>query len=190
MSARSLRPFRARVAWAYRRLGELGLISGSSGNVSLRVGEVVLLTPTGIPFDRLREREIVAVDLSGRVLGRGFPSSEWRLHLSILQARPDVRAVVHTHSPFATVLACAEKEIPVLHDEGRLLFGERIPISFWAPPGTWELARAAVEALGQGKALLLSRHGGLTVAPSLLQALALAEKLEEVAKIYVLSRLL
>jgi len=190
MSARSLRPFRAKVAWAYRRLGELGLISESSGNISLRVGEIALITPTGIPFYRLREREIVALDLSGRVLGRGFPSSEWRLHVSILQARPDVRAVVHTHSPFATVLASAGKGFPVLHDEGRLLFGERIPLSSWAPPGTWELARAAVAALGKGKALLLSGHGALTVASSLAEALTLAEKLEEVAKIYVLSCLL
>lgn len=190
MTVRSLRPFRAKVAWAYRRLGELGLVSGSSGNVSLRVGEIVLITPTGIPFGRLRAREIVAMDLSGHVLGRGFPSSEWRLHLSILQARPDARAVVHTHSTFAAALASAGKEFPVLHDEGRLLFGERIQVSSWAPPGTWELARAAVAALGRGRALLLSGHGALTVAPSLSEALMLAEKLEEVAKIYVLSRLL
>jgi L-fuculose-phosphate aldolase len=79
--------------------------------------------------------------------------------------------------------------LPVIHDEGRLFFGEKVPIAEWAPPGTWELARAVLDALGTGKAVLLSRHGMVTVGPSLSQALILAEKLEEMAKIYVFSHI-
>jgi len=122
MAGQSAKIFRAKVARAYRRLGELGLVVESSGNVSLRVGSVVFFTPTGIPFYRLRGKEVVVMDLLGDVLSRGIPSSEWRLHVSLLQGRPDIKAVVHAHPPFATILACAGKALPVIHDEGRLLF--------------------------------------------------------------------
>ncbi|MCS7217210.1 MAG: class II aldolase/adducin family protein [Candidatus Bipolaricaulota bacterium] len=183
MPGRSLRPFRVKVAQAYRGLGEKGLITGSSGNVSLRVGEVLLITPTGVPWERLRARAIVALDLEGRVRGRGFPSSEWRLHVAIYRARPEVRAVVHTHSPCATAVACASRALPVLHDEGRMLFGEAIPVAEAAPPGTWELARNAAAALGSGPAVLLARHGVVTVGETLASALLRAEKAEEAARL-------
>ncbi len=190
MSARSLRPFRVEVARAYRRLGELGLITGSSGNVSLRVGEGILITPTGIPWERVRPEGIVALDFAGRVRGRGHPSSEWRLHLVLLRARPDVRAVVHTHSPFATAAALFDQALPVLHDEGRLLFGETIPLARHAPPGTWELAQNALAALGEGRAVLLPRHGAVAVGRTLDEALTLAEKIEEAARLFLLSQAL
>lgn len=186
MNGRSLRPFRVKVAQAYRRLGEKGLITGSAGNVSLRVGEVLLITPTGVPWEQLRAREIVALDLAGRVQGQGFPSSEWRLHVAIYRARPEVRAVVHTHSPWATAVACAGRALPVLPDEGRMLFGEAIPVAEAAPPGTWELARNAAAALGSGPAVLLARHGLVAAGESLSRALLFAEKAEEVARLFLL----
>lgn len=188
MKPRSLKPFRLKVAQAYRWLGERGLIVGSSGNVSLRVGEIVLITPTGIPWPLLRAREIVAMDMGGRVRPRGAPSSEWRLHLAVYRARPEVRAVVHTHSPWATAAACSLAALPVLHDEGVVLFGREVPVAEHAPPGTWELAERAVAALGRGKAVLLARHGAVAVGSCLAEALALAEKLEEVARLFLLSR--
>lgn len=189
MSARSLKPFRDKVAWAYRWLGAHGLIRGSSGNVSLRVGDTVLITPTGVPWDRLRGREIVALDLEGRVRGHGFPSSEWRLHIALYRARPDVQAAVHTHSPFATAAALLGRPLPVLHDEGRLLFGEEIPLAEHAPPGTWELAHKAVAALAEGRAVLLAGHGLVTVDKRLSTALLLAEKAEEAAELFFLRAL-
>lgn len=188
MSARSLRPFRAKVAWAYRKLGELGLIVGSSGNLSLRLGGTVLITPTGVPWDRVRPREVVALDLDGRVRGFGHPSSEWRLHLAIYRARPDARVVIHTHSPCATALACGELSIPMLHDEGQLLFEEGIPLAKHAPPGTQELAENAVAALGQARAALLSRHGVVVLGRTIGEALSLAEKIEEAAHLFLLSQ--
>lgn len=182
----SLRPFRAKVAAAYRRLGELGLISHSSGNVSLRVGNTILITPTGIPFYLLRPAQVVALDEEGRVRSFGWPSSEWRLHVAIFRARPDVRAVVHTHSPWATAVACFARSLPVVHDEGVILFGAEIPVAEHAPPGTWELAQNAVAVLGNGRAVLLSRHGPVTVGRTLDEALLLAEKVEETARLFLL----
>jgi L-fuculose-phosphate aldolase len=84
--------------------------------------KALVLTPTGIPFYRIRGKEVVVMDLLGNVLSKGIPSSEWRLYISLLQGRPDIKAVVHAHPPFATILACAGKELPVIHDEGRLFF--------------------------------------------------------------------
>ncbi len=188
MPRTSLRPFRVKVAEAYRILGERGLISHSSGNVSLRVGEKILITPTGVPFQRLRPSQIVAMDGEGRVREFGWPSSEWRLHVAIYRARPEINAVVHTHSPFATAVACSLPSLPVLHDEGRLLFGPKIPVAEHAPPGTWELAERAVASLGQGRAVLLARHGAVAVGRTLDEALTLAEKIEEVAHLFLLSQ--
>ncbi len=188
MSAPSLRPFRVKVCQAYRWLGEHGLITGSSGNVSLRVGDRILITPTGVPWELLRAGEIVALDLAGQVCGRGFPSSEWRLHVTIYRARSDVRAVVHTHSPYATAWASLGHPLPVLHDEGQLLFGSEIPVAEHAPPGTWELAHNAATALGKGRALLLARHGPVVVGQSLSEALQRAEKLEEAAQLFSLAQ--
>ncbi len=180
---RSLRPWRRKVAEVAREMAALGLVTGSSGNVSLKLGELILITPSGVPYGDLRPAQIVAIDLAGRpVSGRGIPSSEWRMHVAIYRARADVRAIVHTHSPYATAASFCD-QLPVVHDEGRLLFGEGIPVSRHAPPGTWELAEAVAKALGGGKAALVARHGAVAVGATLREALLLAEKLEEAARL-------
>lgn len=188
MSARSLQPFRVKVALAYRTLGERGLIRHSSGNVSLRVGENILITPTGVPYFRLRPAQIVAMDEEGRVLGPGQPSSEWRMHLVILRTRPEINAVIHTHSPYATAVACSFQYLPILHDEGLGIFGQEIPVAEHAPPGTRELAERAAAALAQGQAVLLASHGVVTLGRTLNEALILAEKVEQAAGLFLLSR--
>jgi L-fuculose-phosphate aldolase len=182
---RSLRLWRERVTETAREMAARGLVRGSSGNVSVRVGDTVLITPTRIPYAYLRARQVVAIDLAGKALsGSGGPSSEWRLHVAIYRARADVRAIVHTHSPYATAVAVPLPELPVAHDEGELLFGRAIPVARHAPPGTWDLAHAAVAALGGGNAVLLARHGAVAVGSTLRQALDLAEKLEETAQLF------
>lgn len=188
MSARSLRLFRAKVARAYRALGERGFIRHSSGNISLRVGETILITPTGIPYIHLRPAQIVTMTAEGRVWGPGQPSSEWRLHLAILWTRPGINAVIHTHSPYATAVACSFQSLPILHDEGLSLFGREIPLAEHAPPGTWELAQRAALALAQSQAVLLARHGVVAVGRTLDEALILAEKIEEAAGLFLLSQ--
>lgn len=187
---RSLRPWREKVAAAARKMAALGLVTGSSGNVSLRVGERILITPSGIPYEELDPRQIAVLEFSelgtphpARVTG--VPSSEWRMHMAIYRAREDVRAVVHTHSPYATA-ASFGKALSVVHAEGKLLFGEVVPVSRHAPPGTWALAEAVARALGEGKAVLIARHGAVAVGSTLTEALFLAEKLEEVAQIALL----
>lgn len=187
MSTRYLRPWRRKVAEAAQEMWHRELVRGSSGNVSVRVGDRVLITPTAVPYTQLRPRQIVSMSLEGRILSPGVPSSEWRLHIGIYRARADVKAIVHTHSPYATA-AGIMGVLPVKHDEGRILFGSEIPVAKHAPPGTWELAQAAVAALGAGKAVLLREHGAVAVGSTLTSALNLAEKVEEVAELLLLSR--
>ncbi|MGY4707153.1 class II aldolase/adducin family protein [Candidatus Bipolaricaulota sp. J31] len=186
---RGRRGFRELVCRTARRMWALGLVVGSVGNVSLRAGNAVYITPSGVPYERLNPRMIVVLDPGGRVLsGTGAPSSEWRMHVLIYRELPWVRAVVHTHSPRATAVALRGPLRPP-SDEGLLLFGDVVPVSRHAPPGTWELARAAVEALRNGRgACLLARHGTVAVGGTLTEALGRALALEEAARIALLAR--
>ena len=181
------RVFRELVFRAARGMWEMGLVVGSSGNVSLRAGDVIYITPSGIPYRYLRPELIVELDTNGNPLrGISEPSSEWRMHLLIYREIPEVKAVVHTHSPYATA-AAVKGRLECLHDEAALLFGREVPVARHAPPGTWELARAAVEALkGERHVCLLSCHGAVATGSTLTEALHRAAALEEAARIYFL----
>jgi len=180
----SLRPWRELVVATARAMAERGLARGASGNVSVRWGEGMLITPSGVAYRHLRPGQVMAVDLEGRVrAGSGVPSSEWRMHAAIYRARTDVRAIVHTHSPCATA-ASFRDALPVIHDEGRILFGGEIPVSRHAPPGTSDLAKAVGDALGSGGAVLIARHGAAAVGRTLGEALLRAEKIEEAAELW------
>jgi L-fuculose-phosphate aldolase len=170
-------------------MAELGLVRGSSGNVSVRYEDGILISASGIPYHELTPAQIIEIDQDGKKRsGVGAPSSEWRMHAAIYLKRGDAVAIVHTHSPYATAAAIARPFLPVVHDEGRILFGEKIPVASHALPGTWELAAAAAEALGTGKAILLADHGTVAVGQDIAQALSLAEKIEEMAELFWLSR--
>ncbi len=172
-----------------RKVASLGLVKGSAGNVSCRVRDVVLITPSGIPYELLRPQQIVPLPLGRGAEGASPvpPSSEWRMHVAIYRVRDDVRAIVHTHPPHA-IVASLSGSLPVISDEGRSLFGESVPVSRHAKPGTWELAEAVADALEKGKAVLIARHGAVTVGWTLSEALRLAVKLEEAAFLWALSR--
>lgn len=166
-----------------------GLATGSSGNVSLRFGDHVLITASGIPYTRLEVDQVIEIDMDGnRLSGRGEPSSEWRMHVAIYAHRNDVHAIVHTHSPMATAAAIALSTLPVLHDEGKILFGDEIPVSLHHPPGTWDLANAVVGALGDGRGGLIAKHGAVGVGVALAVALETAIKIEEAARLLLLAR--
>ncbi len=183
MKPRSLRLRRERLVEVARAMARKGLVTGSSGNVSLRLDSGMLITPSGIPYEHFRPGQVIWMDLEGRVLGgSGQSSSEWRMHAAIYRQREDVRAVVHTHSLFATA-ASFGSALRVVHAEGKTLFEEEIPVSTPAPPGTWELAQAVVEALGRGRAALLAHHGAVAVGSTLREAFLWAEKLEETARL-------
>ncbi len=182
---------RAQVVKTAQRMAALRLVCGSSGNVSLRSGGRILITASGIPYGELTPTQIIEIDSTGRrYSGEGAPSSEWRMHVAIYEKRDDVQAIVHTHSPFATAAAIALKSLPIVHDEGEILFGETIPVARHAPPGTWELARAVADALDAQRAVLIAHHGAVTVGETLEEALELAEKVEEMAELFWLSRFL
>ena len=174
-----------------RDLDARGLVSGSSGNVSLRLQdeagqERYLITPAGIPYDELEEDGLVIVDEELEPIGAELvPSTESLLHLAIYKARPDVGAVVHTHSLYASIAAVTSTEIPPVVDEMVVYVGGPIAVAEYGFPGTAELANAGVEALGVRRAVLLRNHGLCAAAPTLREAMRVAILVERVAQIYV-----
>jgi L-fuculose-phosphate aldolase len=172
-----------------RRLDALGFMPGKSGNVSVRVAGGFLVTPAGRPYAALTEAELVTCGPDGAVLaGERRPSSEWRLHAAVYAARPEAMAVVHTHSPQATALACARRGIPPFHYMIALAGGADIRCAAYATFGTQALAEAGVAALEGRRACLLANHGVLALGASLASAEALAREVENLAGQYLALR--
>jgi L-fuculose-phosphate aldolase len=169
---------------AMQRLAALGLNRGSSGNVSVRSGESLLVTPSGVPAEDLLPQAMVEVDFSGAVRGAGKPSSEWRFHRDILAARPEVGAVVHTHSRYATTLACLQREVPAFHYMIAAAGGDSIRCAPYALFGTQQLSDVALAALQDRRACLLGNHGMIAVGQDLDAALALAVEVESLCAQY------
>lgn len=162
-----------------------GLSPGTSGNVSARWEDGILITPTGMAYDELIPEDIVFVDASGETKGSRTASSEWRFHQSAYKVRPDATAIVHTHSRFATALACARKPIPPFHYMVAIAGGRDIPLAGYATFGTQELADEVAKALKDRKACLMSNHGQIACGGSLSEALALAREVETLSAQYV-----
>jgi L-fuculose-phosphate aldolase len=167
-----------------RLLFERGLMVGIDGNLSVRVGEDRLLcTPGGAIKGLLRPEELVAVDLEGRPLGPGRPSSELALHLAAYRLRPEVGAVIHAHPPTVIALSIAGLDfLPEALPEALLICGLPAVVPY-APPSSPEGARAAEPAISQADTLILSRHGSLALAVDLRQAFARTESLEQLAAV-------
>ncbi len=181
---------RRAIVAAARRLNALGINQGTSGNISVRRGKDMLITPSAVPYERLRPEEIAEMPLareSGKWKGRRPPSSEWRMHLGILLARPDAQAIVHAHPPHATALAMARREIPACHYMAAVFGASPILCARYAAYGTAELAAAAAEALEGREACLLANHGAVVIGPTLERAMWLVVELEALARQYLLS---
>ena len=161
-----------------------GLSPGRSGNVSCRVDGGMLITPTGMAYDTLAPADIVRVDETGEPAGRRKPSSEWQFHLSAYAARPDMQAMVHTHSLHATVLACAHRPIPAFHYMVAVAGGSDIPCVPYATFGTEELARHVSDGLRHRRACLMANHGQVAMGATLDAALGLASEVEVLAEQY------
>jgi len=156
-----------------------GLSPQQSGNVSLRVGEGMLITPTGMVYDDLLPDDIVFMSLDGDVpLGQRLPSSEWHMHAAVYAARPDAQAIVHAHSDYAVTLAVMGRPIPAFHYMVALLGGSDIRCAPYATFGTPELGVHAVVALEARKACLLAHHGQIALGRDLAEALKLAHEVE------------
>jgi L-fuculose-phosphate aldolase len=166
------------------RMNELRINHGRSGNVSARAGDGFLVTPSGLPYEETSPEDIAAVTLAGVASGPRQPSTEWRFHRDIYAARHDVGAIVHTHSTFATTLACLGRGIPAFHYMVAVAGGKDIRCADYATFGTQALSDQALVALAARKACLLANHGMIAVGGSLADALALAVEVEALAEQY------
>ncbi len=172
------------------KLVESGLTTGTGGNLSIidRGSGRVAVSPSGIEYAALQPEDVVLTDLDANILdGDCTPSSELGFHLSVYHQRQDAHAIVHTHSPYATTLACLGWEIPAVHYLVGFA-GKKVPIAPYATFGTPKLARNIAENIGEYNGLLLANHGLLTVGRNMDQAFAAAEEIEFVARIYYQAR--
>ncbi len=169
-----------------RAMSASGLSPGRSGNVSARLADGMLVTPSGLAYDRMEVADIVHVRADGLVPpGQRRPSTEWHFHLAAYRARPDMHALVHTHSLNATVLACAGKPIPAFHYMVAVAGGTDIPLVPYATFGTEELAGHVARGLANRKACLMAHHGQVAMGTSLAAALELAHEVEVLAEQYL-----
>ncbi len=166
------------------RMNALGVNQGTSGNISLRHGDGMLVTPTSVPYETMQPEQIVFMGFDGWFDPGQRPSSEWRFHLDILKARPEVNAVVHAHPPYATTLAIMGLEIPPIHYMVAVAGGDTIRCAPYATFGTQELSANAVSALEGRLACLLAHHGMIAIGPSLSKAMWLAVEVETLARQY------
>ncbi|MCG7844950.1 MAG: class II aldolase/adducin family protein [Methanomassiliicoccales archaeon] len=162
-----------------RLLYEKGLTNGTGGNISARVGEMMVITPSGTCKGMLDQTELVTVDIStGKALS-GHPSMETPFHLTVYRERKDVNGVVHVHPRFCTTLACAGVEVtPGLTPEGLMVLGRRVPTVSYATPGSTDLAESLREEVHKADAFLLENHGAIAVGLDLKDAFHRLETLE------------
>ncbi|WP_333814436.1 class II aldolase/adducin family protein [Tabrizicola sp.] len=172
---------------ACRELNASGLNQGTSGNISLRQGAGLLITPTSLPYDAMEPADIVAIGVDGQASGERRPSSEWRFHYDILRNRPDVNAVVHAHPVHATALAMHGRPIPAVHYMVAIAGGDEIRCAPYARFGTQELSNAALKALDGRMACLLAHHGIIALGRTLSQAMWMAQEIEALARMYLVS---
>jgi len=170
---------------ACRELARRGLTHGTSGNISLRRDQQhFFISPTGMAYEALEPDDVPLVHTAGRWFGRRRPSSEWRFHRDILASRSEVGAIVHTHSRYATALACVGRGIPAFHYMIAVAGGNDVRCAPYFTFGTQQLSDAAIAALSGRRACLLANHGVIALGVNLAAALALAGEIENLAAQY------
>jgi L-fuculose-phosphate aldolase len=183
---------RQQVLDAVQRIVAAGLVSGASGNVSRRIatpnGELFAVTASRVPYHRFGIDDVLVVDAEiDPVVGDGIPSSESLAHMAVYAARPDVGAVIHTHSVYASAFAVAAQPIPCVLDEQVVFLGGAVAVAEYGASASQRLADNAVAALGDRAAVLLKHHGVLGVGSDLEEAVAVVDLVERVAKVRLLS---
>jgi L-fuculose-phosphate aldolase len=169
-----------------KKMVKSGLTSGTGGNLSCmdRDDNIVAISPSGIDYDDMLPEDVVVLSMTGEIIdGTLKPSSETGIHLGLYRKRPDVSAVIHTHSPYAVTMACLDMEIPAVHYLVGFS-GTKVPLAPYATFGTEELAENVSRAIGKFNAVLMANHGLVTVGADLLRAFCVAEEIEFVARIY------
>lgn len=181
---------RQTVAAYAQKLIASGLVRGTGGNISLTNAEKTMLaiTPSGVPYEAMQPEDVVVVDMQGIPLdGALKPSTEMAFHLALVKQRADIKAVVHTHSEYATAMACLHWELPTVH----YLIGSAggaVPLAPYATFGTEELAANICQSIGDKNAVLMANHGVVTVGRNLRKAFSTAELVEYVAKVYLITK--
>ncbi|HOY71105.1 MAG TPA: class II aldolase/adducin family protein [Methylotenera sp.] len=170
-----------------QKLANLGLNKGTSGNASVRVDGGFLITPSGLSVEQMSASDMVNMHLDGTIADSDAgkkPSSEWRFHRDILANRPEINAVIHTHSMFATTLACLHKDIPPFHYMIAVAGGDTIRCAPYALFGSQALSDVALLALQERKACLLANHGMIALGRDCDEALAVAQEVENLCEQY------
>jgi L-fuculose-phosphate aldolase len=166
-----------------------GVVHGTAGNMSVRDREtgLIAISPSGIPYPEVTAADVVVVDEEGAVVeGRRKPSSETPLHTMVYRERPHVRAIVHTHSHYSTVVSCIRPALPAILTEVCLVVGPAVPVTRYGLTGTPDFGQSVLEVLEDGgQAVILKNHGLICFGQEFGQALMVAEIVEEAAKVYV-----
>jgi L-fuculose-phosphate aldolase len=178
------RGLRVRIIETGRRMNAADMNQGRSGNVSARVEGGFLVTPTGVPYESLNPPDLVFMRRDGERVGTYTPSSEWRIHRDIYEKRPETGAIVHTHSPYATSIACLRRGIPPFHYEVAFAGGSDIRCADYATFGTQALSDNALAALEGRYACLLANHGVVALGRNIDEAFGMAAKVEALARLY------
>jgi L-fuculose-phosphate aldolase len=176
---------RAEIVRTCLRMLELGINQGTSGNVSVRSGDRFLITPSGIPYEKMMPDQIALMDADGKYFGPCKPTTEWRIHRGVMRARSDAGVVIHTHSMFATTIACLRRAIPALHYYVAVGGGPTIRCAEYATYGTQELADNVLTALLERDACLLANHGLVVIGSTLSETLRRTFDIEVLARQYV-----
>lgn len=169
------------------RMNSSGLNQGTSGNISARIGDHFLITPSGIPYDSLKPEHIASMSVADNLYewdGPYKPSSEWHFHRAILQSNKEFGAVIHTHSMYATILSIGRREIPPCHYMIAAFGGNSVRCADYATYGTPELSAAIVKAMESRSACLMANHGMVVAGPNLEKCMWAAVELETLAKQY------
>lgn len=170
---------------AARAMNASGLNRGTSGNLSLRYRDGMLITPSGVPYETLTPADIVHVDAAGQSRGEQRPSSEWRFHHDIYRARPEAEAILHAHPVHCTALACLQRPLPAFHYMVAVAGGRDIRCARYATFGTQALSDNVLAALEGRRACLMANHGLLCFATTLPRALDLALEIEHLVESYL-----
>lgn len=170
---------------AIRKLDAIGMNRGSTGNLSLRWGDGMLITPTGMGADDLRAQDLVWLGHDDTLIGPWKPSSEWHFHRAIYLARPDLQAIVHTHSVHATALACLRRPLPAFHYMVAVAGGDSVPCIPYHQFGTEALSRDVAAAFADRKACLMANHGLVAGGATLAEAMKVVQEIESLCEVYL-----
>lgn len=169
-----------------RIVSEAGFTKGTWGNISVYFDDLIYITPSGYPYDLLKPEDIVVVDMQGNKLyGNLKPSSELPLHIEIYKNRKDIKSIIHTHPVYSTVISLTVSEIPPIVEDAVMILGERLRVSEYALPGSWELAKNVFIAIGQNNCVFLRNHGLVCVGENLHEAFVATQVAEKTAQIYI-----